>query len=379
MNNLISLCLFIFLCSCAEQLPKLEKSSAVESLTATETTKKVSYKYLSGLKHLYVLYHPILNKRVYLIGEKHTSEGRCPQEIQSTNVIDFIYTIPKQSTKFIDLFLETTPSLNATKAAKTVKAGQEITKTLRGIKDIDDLPHLGGYLGETNQKLKSCYGPSHRCPFPNMRVHWTDLRLYSILNKDLKPTYQISFFNLYAYLRGYENALQVSLNLENISTKEGLIKFIKRHVESGKIKKQWQNLPKEYFAKLMEHVESENYDFYPLEIMLLGNQKTILRKDSVEAFVDQLNRTIFPLTDAYALGRFLRDFKEKPNSPFPSRVENAIFFFGAAHTASMKKYLQSIDFIVEQSFEKTLLQHGKSFDLCLSVEGLIEPFSQNDN
>lgn len=380
MNKKISIKIFIFLlifvalCSCGESTPTIssEELSATVAPSYKDIPKLAPYRVISGLHHLYVLYHPELNKRAYLLGEIHTEEGRCPKEIPAINAVDFIYSSIQQSNKFIDLLLEAHPILPAAAAAKAVKGGQPVSFSS---------PTEDGYLVEINKKLENCYGPKHLCPFPNMRAHWTDLRYYALLNKELQPTYQKSLANIY-YFFADRDSLGVSLNLDNIYTIEGIIKFIKSHIKAGKIKKQWQNLPQPYFAKLLEYIETE---IYAESFQLLGltfqiknftEKGIVISRKDIYSFLKELAGISYPLTDAYALGRFLREFKEKPNSPFPSRVENGIFFFGAAHTAGMKKYLESIGFIVEQSFNQTLIQGGKTFDLCLSVNGLIKPFSQ---
>ncbi len=106
----------------------------------------VSYNYISGIEHIYILYHPQLNKRAMLLGEWHQEEGRCPRGIStSINVLDFIQRIPKQSDKFIDLFLEASPP----------SEWDSSSSPFEGLKGWENYKALRSYLIEASEKWKS--------------------------------------------------------------------------------------------------------------------------------------------------------------------------------------------------------------------------------
>lgn len=338
--------------------------------------KDVAFDYIDGLYMLDILSNPILDKKVYLLGEIHSKMLGCPPHLKKVIKASkfVIEDIPRASdNKFIDIFLEEFPWFGDIAAAKAIPG----SKALANVKTTTE-----SYLVDTIEQLKPCITSPHKCPNANMRAHWTDLRLY------IYPM-MFSYDSLKAYLSYLADKYLPSFltkgqrvllppEAENILNAQTLFNYIKNNIIlSGKIFKQWSNVDKSYLELFLEHLKNNIEEEYrewmqKVVITLIKREKDGTLTIEANHIIDYTNalRIIFsPVVEAYALGRFLRTFKTK-NKNQPEEIKNAVMYFGGAHTLNMKNYLLKIGFISEKSFSNTY----EKYDLCLDVKGLTEPY-----
>lgn len=355
----------LWACDKTEQMPP--NFNDLAPATPVLKKNKTEYSYISGLKHIYVLSHPQVNKKVYFLGEEHRRKGICPSDVLSISASDFVLQIPDSTKKFVDIFLEATPFHYEENTEKIfpeaygakVKFGENVS-----------------FLMDTIEALKPCFTPPHRCVHPNMRVHWTDLRFFaqSIV---LKPRIEESFSNWLRELapRGLVDPAPITVDpaIRLFFSGETAFEFCeKKFLREGKIQKQWKGLPHElielrnsFFAHYVNDGLSEIREKFEKEEHIVLNSSDFLQ------LTMDIGIPLAPLVDVYTLGRFLRGFARDGFKP--SSSDNAVMYFGAKHSERMVEFLLKIGFEIEQKFEKTLEQRSTHYPLCLEVAELREP------
>lgn len=311
--------------------------------------------YLSGIYRLSYYVHPELEMKVYLLDDIHRYEYECDDfGIKSSmRVHHWIEQIVKQNSDIlIDIFLEISPP----ERRQNIITDMELRSRYEPERYNEDVPIITNILYkqersgdnspieftnsseeytdiEARHTLSAAVGlfapcwlsDKSKCPYPNTRVHWVDIRNASIL-RDIKRS--IGIFDV----TERETSFIKKLRQEPLDV---LHKFM----DGTKIRKQLDNMDPEIQQMLIKFMEdkvskSEEYRHMSREFAM----------------------------DIYLLARLFRTFKDG------SYVQHAIIYTGGFHNNIYRQFFKMVGF--QQVYNKET-EFGNV--QCLNIRDLPYP------
>lgn len=287
-------------------------------------------------------------RTVYIFYDYHLTP-KCPNN--AVRVTEFFDQLLKEDRNFvIDVMLEM--SLRYTISTKDSRPPLEDIRTL----------------------LKDCYSiDKSRCPYPNTRVHWVDVRFDGILKEyiDTLGIVQESMKTPPAVFKGLGIDI-VDLNQKFFRVFRDIdAKFsVDRVLRDSKIIKQINNIAdKSLQIRVLEEITNRIRWMHDKFSQLLARRnQTYFDMKIVRAL---LEFTGF-FMDAYTVGRMLRDLGGSP-------MKNVIVYAGGAHSDNISKLLQKFDYRLDGAIGKEnhdLMLVGDISDSmqCLDISSLLPLF-----
>lgn len=229
-------------------------------------------------------------------------------------------------------------------------------------------------LEDIRTLLKDCYSiDKSRCPYPNTRVHWVDVRFDGILKEyiDTLGIVQESMKTPPAVFKGLGIDI-VDLNQKFFRVFRDIdAKFsVDRVLRDSKIIKQINNIAdKSLQIRVLEEITNRIRWMHDKFSQLLARRnQTYFDMKIVRAL---LEFTGF-FMDAYTVGRMLRDLGGSP-------MKNVIVYAGGAHSDNISKLLQKFDYRLDGAIGKEnhdLMLVGDISDSmqCLDISSLLPLF-----
>jgi hypothetical protein len=308
--------------------------------------------------------HRLGDKHFYIFGDEHHKTNiPCPDAI---NIADFLANLDSEVSpnKKVNIFLEV----------------PYITDTL---KRNEFLPEH--YLYDIYQKFKPCLSYiKDNCPYPNLTVHYADVRNLSDQVHDLN----LYSYQLYSQVRGNmrkiydgkklvkiykgskeEQYLDTMLDklsdaMANIYDRDLLPLDTDKIMQESKIFKQLQHIEdvdirdeiEEFFRDRFEQytVTYQELDF-DAKIMLNGPNPTSVFLHMAD-LIDKLSWYIMTVMDAYLMARAFRSDVSSPN---------VIIYAGDNHAVTYRELLETLGF--------ETVAETRNWDQCLDISDF-QPF-----
>lgn len=324
------------------------------------------------------------NKRIYIFGEQHTTNNTCSvKNTVTSNVYDFINKNIKFSDKFIDIFIELAYVPKNYFKNNKYKKKENLDSTLRKFED----------------KYKNCLYLKRNCQYPNVRFHYTDVRLtdflenksfyinlseniiglyYNIEYGDLLY-YQSTLLNLRELLNNniYKKERNKFLKCMNSNNVDNVIKYLSEIYKHTKIDKQQEKIKDDHVKSvLMEYLRSFisniKFDFIGKNIQKIINSLPYKKKPDIKQ-LNEFNKLRaeqedldVPFMDIYLMARVFRKFKQikYQNSKEP---ENIIIYVGDYHAQNYSNILKTLNFKNEFSISRV------DNNNCIDISKLKQP------
>ncbi len=286
----------------------------------------IKVKYLYSLRNMDIYTSSKYGKKFVLFGDIHTKAFTCDRK-KSLPTSDFIINQIKTSTCFLDIFLEIPYLFGRTDSKLELE---------------------GTYMAELNESLSKCFEYTKNCQYYNLRAHYIDLRSPK-LSEDffLLQRAIINSFNKISSPKYITDKLLKSENLQNIfSSKDNIINFMYKLMNSKKIQKQIDNIEDEKVRKLLLKMEKERIENPDIDFNDISWDK--IKEWLEEPFVPYtlyhtLIRYVSVIVDIYTLARLFRNFREVPGL-YSKPCDNVMIYAGAYHTKTYMNFLELLEF-----------------------------------
>jgi len=296
----------------AQTLKKLFDSIQVKSALRPE--------YLSGVSHFSMLKGTVggEQRKILLLYDFHHRKGECPKSLNFTPVSELIFALLK-SDIFIDCFLERS-ALEKSFIEKALPESLRISE--KSLQRLKSKALKGTEMAVVINTLEDCFVPSHRsrCSYPNNRVHFTNIRLFSLM---------IDY-----YLSGdeerFHRVIESMTGKKRLSIEDYKKLMLQIALKSKMIRKQWEKGPfkDDWVSHIKLYLDIFVEEDLLIKIYLISSEPEEWEERAVMAFFT-------PLMDMYLLGRLFKRYDDKKH-PF---ANNSIIYVGAAHAIVYHKYL----------------------------------------
>ncbi len=308
-------------------LNKLDEDELKEILNLLQPKKhNPNNLYLNGVRKFSYYRHRGLNKRIYLLYDRHDANGTCRYHVHKNyiSVSHWILNtiVTNENSKnpmLIDLFLETGEEIFSNKFSK-----ENIIPGMHGLIPV---------IGEYNNCL---YRHDKKCPYDNIRAHWTDIRQnFSIYTK-----FWIYYYETIKLSEQPSGKLgPLSPDIKNIL--HDPISYFNKVLNLPRIKKQFDNITeadirdklKEY---LLARVAQEKFKYD--NRVNTNNYEIAMSRFYIIATITIL------LMDSYLLARLFRTFNVPEKDKENAKVTNAIIFVGGIHATNYELFFQKLGF-----------------------------------
>jgi hypothetical protein len=321
----------------------------------------ITYNSYYGADRLYYLFSKKYNKYVYLIGERHTRDYKSCDK-NTLNLSNLIISNLKNSTKFIDVFIEIPIKTKTFEFEVSYNPSTAILDTL-------------------HKKLSKCLKLNKsECEYYASRIHYVDPRdmFYASLTSDLQAFAKlfIDFSNIqhsYYYRKDKKQLISDFKSIKaRISSLKHLFKNTKRikintlemFNNFNKLNKNLNNIDDKFIKNhlttlLTDFIDNVNFSnlTYNKFIKLLSylNEKNIkkLLRLSTRTF-----RTLTHFMDIYTISRLFRTYRQVKYHNSNS-AKYSIIITGQQHSLNNLKILLDIGF--ELKYERIITDS----DMCL--------------
>lgn len=289
----------------------------------------------SGISGPFVLVHmrhAELDMEVYLFGERHETPS-CPPDYTRIDV--YLDNLLRTSDKFIDVFLES-----------SVYTDPSEIRLTSGLAYLRQLFHW-------------CVGERTRCPYPNARIHFNDLRASVIAAENNR--YRHYFLDIMSYrdstktvgdeFRAWVRHLEAKTELvvDKSSPMHSIARFLV--LSLAKIPRIRRNLN-------TPHIKKKLLVFMCEQFLVALNEQCLV---SVTALV----------LDFYGLARMFKDFGD--DVPLtPRRAKNIIMYGGAMHTKTHAKFMEVLGFEVVEAVRYDDVVSAAP--MCVDMGSVVQPF-----
>jgi hypothetical protein len=314
------------------------------------------------------------NKNVYVFGDIHVTNAKCPKHSNRNNTIDFTSLLgslpylknPDGTFKTIDYFLEI-----GYRSKLFPKKGSDYYK---------------GYWQELFNVYKNCLQVEKDvCQYKNVRFHYSDIRHIPLLQ---------NVMNYIWYLEDLE-----SDNLKGAKHRYNDIKWdqlqrvamdVNKYLEdvkiTGKINKQYNKLQ---YPEVQKQLENSLEKDILNELRVLTPEFVKSTRDVVDKNmkkIDTITRSqvsinlrlildgMSRLMDLYLIARMFRKFKKiegKPSEP----PTNIIIYAGDFHAKNYRRFLDRLGF----SSKSTASMKLNADYQCIDVSKFVQPFFSEHN
>ena len=330
-------------------------------------------KYIIGPITLTEHYSKELRKTVYVFGDVHELESKCPPDVGTANsmrIDEFIEQILfENSDKVFDLFLE-------------VLYPEELTIAKRGYRVY---PHTN-FLKILKDIFQECFYHKGNCLYPNLRAHWTDFR-----DED--------------YVYGVKTG---GLTVGNLCQTGGSL-FVSSYENRGKDDRtntETEGLRKELFAMMDNLPQNARDPASVLDNPVISKQLNSIKSSGVKdylisSFLERSGRATTNLwdlkrqgsknyqsigveaielcdsiMDLYLMARMFREFKRKEMSEgrYSKSPSNIIVYAGEYHSNYYRNALAALGF--EMVNKSVSTEKGRNYQ-CINVEKFYPWFSRS--
>ena len=310
--------------------------------------------YIVGPITLSEHYNPILGKIVYVFGDKHVIEVKCPPKATTLN-----------STR-IDLFLE---KLLLENPDKIVDLFLEI--------EYHETKSTDNFIQIIQDNFLPCFYANKNCPFPNLRAHWTDFRhteyVYGVKSGELTigNLCEASTGLLHAYSRNNsrekEHFRQELFRLMEILPKNAWDPA--KVVENPVIRKQINSIkdPNIQGYLLTSFLERSTIAADRLWSLQKSNSK------DYPAIVFESVELCVAIMDLYLMARLFRNFKTVEGK-YSKSPENIVIYAGDYHANYYRSALEQLGFKTRRSIASKT--DGNDFQ-CLNVKEFYPWFNRD--
>ncbi len=331
-------------------------SSKVDYLIGPVSVTKMSY---SG-------------KQIIILGDKHGDEQyKCSSsDNEQVSVDNFITDLVKGSDKFIDIFLE---------------LRQQVSKQdVLTFSEIEEKAEKG-YLIKVGKAFQDCIYEKSKCPYSNIRVHYTDYRGI----KEQHPLGHFSYNLIPEAIESYKGSETQDVFTQKL---DQLFDYIDQVIipilEHGLVLYYWKlisSLPKMGINSASKNIHDAIVGFiteimkdiqptFTKNVLELKNKiSRIMRGEEgirdLPSYARNIQYTFLKLNgilvDIYIFVRLFKTFKE-PGKLQPSNINNAVIYVGYVHAINLKVMLESIGF-------KTVF-NGFSENRCVKIGKMKQPW-----
>lgn len=312
------------------------------------TANLLDINYLSGVEIFDVYYSERYDKVIYLLGETHTTKGRCNKDDMGPKDIiingnDFVFKLLDDNPEHIfDVFIEEHFMVS------------ELELNIKKESCIDSDNKDCSYLEILRSKINrsGCVGKKSDCDKykKQVRFHFADTRITDITVFDFLSDI-LHYSDRFSTL---EDALKKP-GYFKYNTADNIRKDIAEALKSTKTNKQLENIPKKYEnvkdilneeMRLILNDESIGIITIPNLTKVMNELKTDVYRNTklhnylVEGEVTHLTSRMM---DIYLISRMFRSFKDVKGK-ISIEPKNIIIYTGSFHTESYIKLLDRIGF-----------------------------------
>ena len=309
--------------------------------------------YIIGPVSLEHLYSAKYRKSVYIFGDIHVRETKC-----------IAGTLAKPRTD-IDQFLRNTVLLNPD---KTIDIYLELTFISATYPKREGISR--SYLSQVNQAFDICAQiKKELCPYPNVRVHYTNVRKTIPKVRDLNNMFHLAVELLEAHPNPDTLAVlrdRIPAGVESIfplNIAEMLLKT--------KVNRQLAAIRDPYVRKILrDYITGQLVNDTPTLTdweVIRDNQQ-----GKMTASYNRIIKFLNALMDGYLLGRMFRSYARSQQGKSTVDSQFNLVYVGDMHADNYKKVLGDLGFT---AIELTSASKHKQFSFqCLSVENYSQPF-----
>jgi hypothetical protein len=340
---------------CTSKAEKRSKKQIIDDLIKFYT-EIYSFKYLSGALSLRKFQEKTGRRRTfYFIGDRHNMIGECPEsEFDTISVDKWLLNMTKYSPKFVDIFLETSGSIDEERWFPDMQRREEwwgATSEQGTIYDVENI-------------FASCYRKLHitdlfpnfepgisfpielwqeypKCPVVNGRVHFVDIRYftdsYYYKEQILKRRIPTNFIHIITKFN--ESKLHEYMYLKYIKRSKIGIEFERSEI------KNWEDKVMTFlevaYAQYKNASKWTHVNNVAKRYQSLGIEERLSEEQFDEKEMKQLLRyytLIYSLLlDLYTIARMFKKFNDKEH-PYAT---NIIVYVGNAHVEGMAWFLEN--------------------------------------
>ena len=278
-------------------------------------------------------------KHIYLFGEQHFDKKNCEGNFRKVQDL-FKEIVEHNPNRTIDLFLE-------------------VAYLTEGI----SMPEIGtSDIAGIVQTFQDCFSyDKSKCSYPNLRAHYTDMRL-SILG--IEPT---EFSEIISKLfRDPDNIKAWEKVLEILGTDNTDLFYLltTQSDVNGKLAKQLQETDPEVAEILISYYRSQIKLDLPVFIRQVTEYLGVLKRGYVRVstsreLVISLISWQSIILDLYLLARLFRSFQGNP-------AQNVLIYVGDAHAEMMRGFFKDLGL--------KEIQKVRSEKSCIDISGFKKPF-----
>jgi hypothetical protein len=286
-----------------------------------------------------------LLKEIIILGDLHDGLNyKCKPNTIITKVQQYIPNLIKNTNKFIDIFLEWRYQFkNNNDDFNNVYAEMNLS-----------------YISEVAKVFKNCIYNNTKCPYKNIRVHFTDFRgakkvkhpldilIYDVIPKIInlstnKLNNELDKIHTYIlrqiipifddpnglakyYWNYFMNNNEFELSTTSHEVKQTVLKYLENYFKDKQIK----------FEKVLNNFDN-------ILVSILEEKKYL---DSLNQALNILRDEYLPIDtvvlDIYIFVNIFKIFKDLNN--IQSTINNAIIFVGDAHATAIRKLLEIMKF-----------------------------------
>ena len=357
-----------------------------------ETVQKPTAQFIGGPKTLSIHWHPVLQKIIYIFGEKHSNIMDCEKfkkDCVTVPIEDYLYDLMLTTDVFLDIFFEINPYV-----------GGEYSYN----------PYVEDRIGELFKKFKKCiqYNTRSDTSCKLARVHYFDIRInYFTEENKIDILWVTKELTTYIYMTNKEACSSFKLLLKNnpkvitilkelLKDTKTVCKFMEKQLEENfHTKKELDKIidnPKlkiailNFYKKLLSDEIIETHKFFKIYILTLVNYK----KESDDELFKAIEKTDFWLykaisyfADVYLLARIFKNFDMsemekkayKGSTDQPIHASNIIIYCGDLHCYNYRNFLSSIGFKhINHTGDLTLDRKPDKPLNCIDMRKIKQPF-----
>ncbi len=292
----------------------------------------------------------IYNKWVYIFGDVHHHNIQCPEGVIPTiHITNFIIkTIKDNPDKIIDLFIETS-FINKSMPTREL--------------------HADSYLMDVTNSLKECLNINKdNCPYKNVRVHYTDVRIYlghifiQFLHWSKHTDEEIMRSDLNRKSKG-------KYIIDHIKDAMNMLEP-KKIMDQTKILKQLNNIEDEDLKIKLYHYFLNTLEIKYIPLMSIYDD--FLKSRTISDYKNYIKLTIVyiaSLLDYYIVSRMFRTFN-KGSTP-----RYIMMYLGDFHAKNIGQILRYLDSNIYRKLKMSFLMKYNGSVQCLDATDLIPFFN----